>query len=406
MSELQEWVERATAARARNDNKGAALAWAMVTALDPSSADARHNLGNAMAALGRRVEAAQNYLDALELDPGRADTRISLGSVLLDLGQTADATTLLKEALEIEPSSVLAAWNLSLALLRQGQWQSRFRLFENRLLCPGAMTPPVDAPLWDGRNFEGTLAVWAEQGMGDVLHFARYLKPALERVKRLILLVHPGLVSLFAFNFPKAEIHAIGTEIRADRQIALLSLANLFGVFGDLPPYLAANPETIEKWQPRLNGPEFKVGIAWRGNPEHPADERRSFEVGALDPVLAVQGIRFLSLQVGQAEEPPPQVENFTHRLTDFSETAAVVSYLDLVITADTALAHLAGAMNKPCWTVLRFGGDWRWQDAGESSPWHPSMRLFRQERPYDWAPPMNELAQALEVALSSSPNF
>ncbi|TAN51615.1 MAG: tetratricopeptide repeat protein [Rhodospirillales bacterium] len=397
MSELLEWAERAETASARKDFKRAAMAWAMVTALDPASADAKHNLGNALAPLGRHFEAAYCFLDALEIEPERADTRISLGSVLLDLGQTADANAILKEAMEIDPSSALAAWNRSLALLRLGQWQEGFRLFENRLLCPGAMPPPVEAPLWDGKHFDGTLAVWAEQGMGDAIHFARYLKQIPKRVKETILLVHPDLVSLFAFSFPMIKVLPLHETVKADRQIALLSLAHLFGFSGPVPPYLEADPDHIEAWRAELSGSELKVGIAWRGNPNHPADERRSCGLDTLTPVLAIQDVRFISLQVdATGEEPPPPIENVTHRLTDFAQTAAVISHLDLVIAPDTALAHLAGAMNMPCWTALRFGGDWRWGDAGETTPWYPKMRLFRQERSQDWTAPMANLSLAL----------
>ncbi|CAA6604458.1 hypothetical protein MTBLM1_30051 [Rhodospirillaceae bacterium LM-1] len=401
MSELMGWVKQAWDARARNDNKQAAIAWAMVTALDPASADAKHNLGNALAALGRPFEAAQNFLDAIEIDPKRADSRVSLGSILLDLGQTANAKAIIDEALELDPASIQGAWNKSLVLLRQGDWQQGLRLFETRLLLERAMQPPVEAPLWDGLPFDGSLCVWAEQGIGDALHFARYLIPAAERVGKLTLIVHPELIGLLKHVFPAFEILPFGSPVTAERHVPLLSLAGLFGVFGPLPPYVQADPERIDAWRPRLDGSDFKIGFAWQGNPEHPADARRSYGLESLAPLLAFEGIRFISLQTNAEREPPPQVENFTHRLTDFSETAAVVSYLDLVITPDTALAHLCGAMNKPCWVGLRLGGDWRWGDAGKESPWYPSMKLFRQEQLHDWGTPMANMALALRALLA-----
>ncbi len=401
MSELMGWVKQAEAANARNDSKQAAIAWAMVTVLDPASADARHNLGNALATLGRPLEAAQNFLDAIEIDPKRADSRVSLGSILLDLGQTANAKAILDEALELDPASLQGAWNKSLVLLRQGDWKQGLRLFETRLLLTQAMQPPVEAPLWDGLPFDGTLCVWAEQGIGDALHFARYLTPVAERVRKVILLVHPELVLLLKHNFPAIDVLALGYPVEAERHIPLMSLAGLFGVFGPTPPYLQAEPERIEAWRLRLGGSDFKIGLAWKGNPEHPADDRRSYGLEALAPLLAVEGVRFISLQTGAGREPPPQVENFTNQLTDFSETAAVVSYLDLVIAPDTALAHLCGAMNKPCWVGLRLGGDWRWGDAGKESPWYPSMKLFRQEQMYDWNAPMANMALALRALLA-----
>jgi tetratricopeptide (TPR) repeat protein len=321
--------------------------------------------------------------------------------VLLDLGQTKDALSILNEALELDPASVPAAWNKSLALLRAGDLKQGLRLFESRLLHPQSMQPPVTAPLWDGKAFDGALCVWAEQGLGDVLHFARYLGLAAERAKKVILLAHPELTSLLQFNFPGIEILAFGAEVSADRQIPLLSMAGLFAAFGPSPPYLAADPALVDLWGIRLQGAAFKIGLAWRGNPDHPADARRSFGLEPLAPLLAVDGIRFVSLQVGGADEPPPVVENFAHRLTDFSQTAAVVSHLDLVITPDTALAHLCGAMNKPCWVGLRLGGDWRWGDTGGETPWYPSLKLFRQERLNDWATPVANMTLALKALLA-----
>jgi hypothetical protein len=285
--------------------------------------------------------------------------------------------------------------------LRQGDWQQGFRLFENRLLRPQSMQPPVEAPLWDGKPFGGTLCLWAEQGMGDALHFARYLGPVAGQVRKAVLLVHPELVSLLQFSYPNIEVHPFGAAVQADRHFPLLSLAGLSGVFGPVPPYIGADPERIEAWRLRLDGPGIKIGLAWRGNPDHPADQRRSYGLEPLKHVLECEGVRFVSLQVGAPEDyPPPQVENFAHRLTDFSETAAVVSYLDLVITPDTALAHLCGAMNKPCWVGLRTGGDWRWGDNGSTTPWYPSLKLFRQERMHDWTAPMASMTLALRALL------
>lgn len=401
MSELLDWVERAQAARAKGDDKLAAIAWAMVSSLDPASADARHNLGNALAGLGRLVEAAQSFLDAIELEPGRADSRISLGSVLLDLGQTQDALAILDEALSLEPHAIPGLWNKSLALLRRGDYQQGLRLFENRLLRPQSQLPPVEAPLWDGKPLKGRLCVWAEQGVGDVLHFARYLALVVDKTDKTILLVHPELVRLTAFNFPQIEVRPIGHAVEADRQIALMSLAGLFGVYGPTPPYIAADPDLAAFWKLRLGDGSLKAGIAWQGNPLHPADARRSFKIEDMAPVLDINGVRFVSLQVGAEEEPPAKVENFTHRLTDFAETAAVVANLDLVIAPDTALAHLAGAMNKPCWVGLRKGGDWRWGDTGGSTPWYPSLKLFRQEQLNGWQAPMANMALALRALLA-----
>lgn len=401
MSELIEWVERAQQARARGDDRQAALAWAMVTTLDPGSADARHNLGNALAGMGRLLEAAQNFLDALDLEPARADSRVSLGSVLLDLGQTEDANAILDEALAIDPTSVAANWNKSLALLRKQEWKAGFRLFENRLLRMQSLPAPIEAPLWDGKKLDGRLCVWAEQGVGDAIHFARYLKQAQELAAKTILLVHPELVSLLAFSFPNIEVLAFGTPIEAERQIPLMSLAGLFGVFGPSTPYLAADPERAQAWCSRLDDKRLKVGLAWQGNPLHPADTRRSFGLPALETLLAIDDVRFFSLQVGKADEPPAKVDNFTHRLTDFAETAAVLTHLDLVISPDTALAHLCGAMSKTCFVGLRIGGDWRWGDTGGESPWYPSLKLFRQEEFNDWRAPMAKMALALRALLA-----
>ncbi len=362
----------------------------------PDHAQAWFALGNALALQKRLKEAAECFEKMAALDPRHIEARCNLGSTLLDLGRTGEAAQWLASAHALAPDHAGARWNLALALLRQGSWPEAWPHFEARLERPGALKPPREIESWNGKPFAGTLLIQAEQGVGDAIHFARWLPWARERCRRLIVQIHPSLTRLFKASFPDLDILSLDGETPpADRAIALLSLAGLAGALPHLPGGLS--PPYLKAPAPRsFSGAALKVGLVWSGNPAHGADWRRSPGLKALPPLLAVEAVEFHALQVGGGDPPPPGMVDHAPELADFADTADVIAALDLVISPDTAVAHLAGAMGRPVWTLLPLAGDWRWLEAGESCLWYPSMTLLRQEKASDWSHPVTLAAERL----------
>jgi hypothetical protein len=265
-------------------------------------------------------------------------------------------------------------------------------------------------PPWDGRPLEGrTLLLHAEQGFGDAIQFIRYLPLAAERGGRIIIECQAQLQRLFQINAGGSQIVASGQPMPDfDSHCPLLSLPWVFGTtlasVPDIVPYLRADAENVGSWRQRLaeHSQVVKVGLVWSGNPAHKNDRCRSMTLARLAPLAQTRGVRFFSLQKGEAateaRTPPPGMEliDWTEELTDFADTAALIAHLDLVIAVDTAVAHLAGAMGKPVWTLLPFVPDWRWLLEREDSPWYPSMRLFRQPFWGDWDSVIERVADEL----------
>lgn len=361
------------------------------------------SLGNARSKAGHGEEAETYLSEAWTLAPDRATIAVSLGSVLLDRGRTEQALTTLDQALALDPDHVTAHWNRAHARLRLGRWIEGWEDFRWRHKRPGAMeAPPL--PEWQGQPMpSATLLIWAEQGLGDALQFARFLPWARRRVGRVIVAVHAALRPLFQASFADVDL----TDLEqpwppADIQVALLDLAGLSGAKPDaLPPtpYLAADPARIAHWRDKLAGPGLALGFAWKGNPAHPADARRSFALSDLVPILALPDFRFYSLQIEADHLLPSGIVDLAPALTDLGETAAILANLDAVVTPDTALAHLAGGLGRIGHVVLPWAGDWRWGETGDRGPWYPRLTLHRQERAGMWDAPINRLAATLHNA-------
>jgi len=277
-----------------------------------------------------------------------------------------------------------------------------------------------DAPRWTGEPLDGKrLLVVAEQGYGDMIQFARFLPMAARCGGRVTLEAPAELLPLFA---PLAE----GTRLVAsddgrvpddsfDCFVNLMSLPGIFGIDaatipGDTP-YIAADPARIAAWREKLHrdGAGLKVGLAWAGRPSHPQDAQRSMDSAWLEPLTEVAGAQLYSLQKDISTRPPTAAlagslaGDFGHLPEDFTETAAIVSALDLVITVDTALAHLAGALGRPVWTLLCVAADWRWMRDRADTPYYPTMRLFRQPEAGDWGTVVARAREALAAACAAS---
>ncbi len=384
----------------------AVAAYGRALELTPDLAAIHSNLGSCLAAKGDLNGAIASFRAALRLDPKLVEAHCNLANALLDEGRVDDATAAYRTAVAIAPGHPDAQWNLGTCLLLQGEFTRGWRGFEWRLRSAGAR-PRFTRPLWDGTDLAGrTILLHAEQGFGDTIQFIRYAKLVAARGGRVVVECQPTLIGLLRQLPEVAEWVACGEPLPAfDVHCPLLSLPGLFRTtLANLPPMdppLSALAESVEPWRRRFDeraaGP--KVGLAWAGNPGHANDHRRSIPLDQLAPLLAVRPDACLvSLQVGSAAAAVrPTMLDAGAELRDLADTAAVVAALDQVITVDTAVAHLAGSMGKPTWLLLPSSPDWRWLLGRTDSPWYPSMRLFRQERPGDWAGVIGTVAAELQ---------
>jgi hypothetical protein len=302
-------------------------------------------------------------------------------------------------------------------LLSQERFPEGWAEYEWRWQVQSQPRPAFDRPAWDGAPLPGgTLLLYAEQGVGDTLQFVRYAALAKQRADAVILGCPPALIPLLS-RCPGID-RLVATDAPLppfDAQAPLASLPGLLGTTAEtIPapvPYLTADPERVRRWQEELAGLEgFKIGIAWQGNPGMGAyDRRRSFPLAALAPLARLPGVRLVVLQKGHGREQLPAAAGWPladlgERLDEsggaFADTAAVMHGLDLVVTCDSAPAHLAGALGKACWVALPFAADWRWLLDREDSPWYPTLRLFRQPRPGDWSDMFGRMAFALRWLL------
>ena len=376
--------------------------------LKPDHADALCNLGALLNGFDRYEEAAENYRRVLADHPDHAAAHCNMGVALMARNEIEGAVECYRRAIGLNPEFADAQWNLSLAQLVQGDFANGWRGYEWRLRTKRHAPRGFEQPVWDGGPLAGqTILLHREQGLGDTIQFMRYAPLVAARGGRVVLEVPPQLARLAAGIKGVAEIVVAGERLpHFDLHCPLLSLPDRFGTtLATIPaelPYLTPDPEAVEHWRLKLgDGPRLKVGIAWAGNRSHKNDRNRSVAIERLLPILEVPGIRWFSLQVGEragdvARLPIGMVADLSGQLGDFGDTAAVIANLDLVIAVDTAVAHLAGALGRPVWTMLAFAPDWRWLLDRGDSPWYPSSRLFRQARPGDWDGVLSQIRQAL----------
>jgi hypothetical protein len=294
-------------------------------------------------------------------------------------------------------------------MLAQGRYGEGWRLYEWRRAMPDFAIRRINAPPWDGSLLgERRLLVHAEQGLGDTLQFIRYLPLLGAKGGNTVFMCPPALAPLLA---GARHLPPLATEPpnRFDVEAPLLSLPQLLGIAEPyVPPggaYLAPDPARIERWRSRLPREGRRIGIAWQGSRDYRDDRRRSIPLPEFAPLAHLPGVRLVSLQKGGGSEQiaeRPWREEITAFGDDldrdgaFLDTAAIMAALDLVVTSDTAIAHLAGALGVPVSVALCHRPDWRWGVAGDRSPWYPAMRLFRQESPGDWAGVFARIAAAL----------
>jgi tetratricopeptide (TPR) repeat protein len=383
-------------------------------ALDPDLPVAQTNLAGALRLCGLDAEAEAAARRALALDPGAAAAWRNLGAALDAEGRPAAAMEAFDRALAIAPADAEIRFARALTLLRGGDFGRGLAEYEwrwdTRAQRAGRRT--FAQPQWRGEDVAGrTILLHAEQGLGDTIQFARYAALAAERGARVLLEVQPALVRLLSGLDGVERVLARGEALPAfDLHCPLLSLplalATTPATIPAAIPYLRAEPERAAAWRARLEQrPGFRVGIAWQGNPHSIADLGRSAPLAAFAPLAAVPGVRLIALQKGPGSEQLaalPAVEDLGNGLDPgpdaFLDTAAAMMALDLVVSVDTAAAHLAGALGRPVWIALKSVPDWRWLLDRADTPWYPTARLFRQRQPGDWPGVFAAIAAALKA--------
>jgi len=379
--------------------------------IDAQSSVRWANLGLCMRSLGVLDEAEQALGRALVLDPAPLETRLSLALVSVDRGELAVAERSVRQLLDEAPDFAEAHTTLAHLLLLTGRYGEGWREYEWRLRLPAAAQgPALPIAAWDGEPVPGgILLITAEQGLGDQLMLLSCLEETIARVGQCWIECDPRLERIVARSYPQVRVIASGAVRDVswlarigmpDRQIALGSLPRLLrNAPGDFPRhrgYLRADPGRVQAWRERLDtmGSGPCLGISWRGGAPSTRGVLRSIALGAWSPIVTGVRARFVSLQYGDcaaeltAEQDRMQgrLWHFPEAIADYDETAALVESLDLVITVQTAIAHLAGALGKEVWILVPKSPEWRYLAQGASLPWYPSARVFRQERFGDWS--------------------
>jgi Flp pilus assembly protein TadD len=380
--------------------------------IEPEFVGAYNNLGAALYQARRMDEAIAAYRRALELKADHPEVLSNLGLALCASGKNEEAIAAYREAIRLKDDYAEAHYYLGISLLLKGEFEEGWRENEWRWLIKDARSRPrkCGQPMWGGEDLSGrTILLDAEQGFGDVIQFVRYVPEVAKRGGRVILMCYAELVRLLQGVAGVEQICSRNPPPVFDVHCPLASLPGVMGTRLDSisaeVPYLKADEAIAEAWGKKIGsrGDRLRVGLVWAGQPSHNRDMERSISLSQFGPLASRGDIDFYSLQKGeaasQANDPPAGMEliDFTAGLRDFAETAGLVSQLDLLVTVDTAVAHLAGAMGKPVWVLLAQLPDWRWMLDRGDSPWYPTMRLFRQRRMGDWDEVIRRVAKELE---------
>ncbi len=432
--------------RAAGKLKEATAAYEQALLLNAEYAEAHHNMGNLFFSQGRYAAAVEKYNLAVSLDPqcieaynsmaialqylGEFDAAIekcgqallhkpdyaqaynTAASVFLKKGLCVEAIENYRHALQLKADYAEAHSNLGMALLLAGRFEEGWAQYAWRLKTDqAAYLRGHPAPRWDGSCFAGKrLLIRHEQGFGDNIQFMRYL-PMVKRLGGTVIceVLRPlaGLLTGFPGVDEVVEVPSRAASAGAiDLQVPLLELPRIFGTtLETIPadvPYLYADPAKAQHWRSRFSRTDLNVGIVWAGQPAHPEDGARSCRLRHFLPLSQIPQVRLFGLQKGDAAAQVKDLAaemslpNLGEQIDDFTDTAAVIENLDLVISVDTAVLHMAGAMAKPVWAVLPFSPDWRWMLERHDSPWYPTMKLFRQAQYGQWDDVFRRVSQEL----------
>jgi hypothetical protein len=386
--------------------------------LEPGFPRAQYNLGIALGDAEQYEDARACLTRVIEAENENAEAHNSLGYIASRLGESDQAIVHYERAIELQPNYAQAHFNLGMNLLQIGDYTRGFAECEWRSLngfrCPH--------PKWDGHPIpEKTLVIYTEQGTQDALQFARYLPLAAKRCKNLIVTCPAKLIPVFGAISGISQIRELGQigVAEFDTYLPLMSLPHVFKTTLDtIPaniPYIDAAALRRRKENPSLRLPKSdypRIGIAWASDLTNGDDRHRSCQLHEFLPILSIPELTFYSLQKGQRHEDLAdlpshiQIEDLAPQLDDFGDLGVIIDQLDLVISVDSPTAHMAGAFGKKTWTLLSHVADWRWTLESDSTPWYPTMRLFRQTRPGDWTGVIERVAKALNREKLETPNL
>ncbi len=401
--------------------KNASDSYRRALQIDPDSAETHFSLAKLLAEQTHFDEAETHYRAAIELRPDFAEANNNLGVVLKHLGQFDASVACYERALAINADDAATHLHLASIRLAQGEFEIGWREYEWRWKTHDFNPRGFAQPLWNGSDLFGmTILVHAEQGLGDTLHFARYLKFVKERGGTVVFECQKPLVRLFNDVAGIDWLVPQGDALRPfDVHVPLLSLPRIFNTtLSTVPadvPYITADPTLIAQWDKQLEQHAgFRVGICWQGSPEWARDRFRSFPLSFLLPLAAIPGVTLVSLQKGHGVDQL-DTANETDRIVNlgahldeqsgpFMDTAAVMMNLDLVITCDSAIVHLAGALGVSVWLAAESSADWRWLRDRDDNPWYPTLRIFRQQTFGDWSNVFHNMKRALRDMVDQKP--
>ena len=367
--------------------------------VNPDYTDAYYNLGNACNDSGQIDEAIIYYKKALKLNPNYIDAYNNLGITLQEKGHIHEAITYYQRALQFNPNDADAHWNMSLAFLLSGNFKQGWKEYEWRFKVKEFFQRTFPQRSWDGADIAGsTILLYAEQGLGDTIQFIRYAPLVAQRGAKVVVECQKELTSLLQNVEGIYKVISQGEPLpEFDVHYPLLSLPLLFNTtLESIPatiPYININPVLVQKWREKvkIDNSKLKIGLVWAGRQRNKKERCRSCSLDTFSPFAQIDDITFYSLQKGEAakqsKNPPKGMKliDYTEEIHDFSDTAAFIENFDLIISIDTVVAHLAGALGKPVWTLIPFSPDWRWMLNREDSPWYPTMRIFRQQAIGEW---------------------
>ena len=387
---------------------------------EPGYAEVYNNMGIALKEQEEFSEAIASFEKALQLDPDFAEAYYNLGNSLRDEGRCAGAIDNYKKAIGLKPDYAQAHWNLSLALLLNGNYSEGWKGYKwRRNVNLKVLTDYhcTGKPRWDGSSFKSKrLLVHHEQGLGDNIQFVRYLPMVKARGGTVVFETLKPLVNLLR-GFPGVDelveyVPNRKLPLEYDVYTSLLDMPHIFKTTVEtIPsqvPYIFADLSRSRYWREELTGPELKVGIVWAGSPEHGNDRFRSCSLKHFASLGEIEGVRLYSLQKGSAARQMEEFEgtvsmtNISKHFNDFTDTAAAIDNLDLIISVDTSVLHLSGAMAKPTWALIPYAPEWRWMLNRQDSPWYPTMRLFRQSYWNDWDSVFGRVTEELKAIISN----
>lgn len=399
----------------RGDRERALAVFNEILLVEPENVNALNNRGLTRLWTGHPKEAIADFSSVISINPALSRVHLNHAVALQEIGLLQEAAEALDAALAADPNDHEARVIRATVLLLQGRYKEGFSEYESRLHPSLGIAPAAKEPRWDGLLRPGaSLLLYAEQGMGDAIQFVRYAPFIARQGMRVSVVVQPALAPLFRTMECMDTVYVYGESVPPhDFHLPLMSLPYLFDTqLETIPahiPYLYVDQEKAKEWERRFSALDNvpRIGLCWKGSSQHATDAKRSISLRAFEPLKSHTNVRFVSLlNVSLAHEEKETAQQLNlidvaDELRDFSDTAALMANLDLIIAVDTAALHLAGALGRPVWGLIPFSPDWRWGMNGIETPWYPTMSLVRQPEHGDWKSVIENVSRAIEQSVN-----